>query len=66
MLIGLGKDNRSSAASPKLGNESPEYHLFAGKYHLSREECGFGDCGIQDHGESAGPVPSPELLQEPQ
>lgn len=31
-------DERASAQLLKVGNDSPEYHLFAGKYHLNREE----------------------------
>jgi superkiller protein 3 len=31
-------DERASAQLLKIGNNSAEYHLFAGKYHLNREE----------------------------
>jgi tetratricopeptide (TPR) repeat protein len=31
-------DERASAQLMKVGNDSAEYHLFAGKYHLNREE----------------------------
>jgi tetratricopeptide (TPR) repeat protein len=31
-------DDRASAQLLKIGNNSAEYHLFAGKYHLNREE----------------------------
>ncbi len=31
-------DNRASEQFLKVGNNSPEYHLFAAKYHLNREE----------------------------
>jgi tetratricopeptide (TPR) repeat protein len=31
-------DERASAQLVKVGNDSAEYHLFAGKYHLNREE----------------------------
>jgi len=31
-------DERAAAQLLKIGNDSPEYHLFAGKYHLNREE----------------------------
>jgi len=31
-------DERAAAQLLKVGNDSPEYHLFAGKYHLNREE----------------------------
>jgi tetratricopeptide (TPR) repeat protein len=31
-------DDRASAQLLKIGNDSAEYHLFAGKYHLNREE----------------------------
>lgn len=31
-------DERASGQLLKIGNDSPEYHLFAGKYHLNREE----------------------------
>jgi len=31
-------DERAAAQLLKIGNNSPEYHLFAGKYHLNREE----------------------------
>src|SRR5215471_13820202 len=31
-------DDRASAQLVKIGNNSAEYHLFAGKYHLNREE----------------------------
>jgi tetratricopeptide (TPR) repeat protein len=31
-------DNRATSELLKIGNDSAEYHLFAGKYHLNREE----------------------------
>ena len=31
-------DTRASEQFLKVGNDSPEYHLFAAKYHLNREE----------------------------
>lgn len=31
-------DNRAAEQLLKVGNDSPEYHLFAGKYHLNRQE----------------------------
>jgi tetratricopeptide (TPR) repeat protein len=31
-------DDRASAQLVKIGNNSAEYHLFTGKYHLNREE----------------------------
>jgi tetratricopeptide (TPR) repeat protein len=31
-------DDRASLELVKIGNDSAEYHLFAGKYHLNREE----------------------------
>ena len=31
-------DDRASVQLMKIGNDSAEYHLFAGKYHLNREE----------------------------
>ena len=31
-------DERASVQLLKIGNDSAEYHLFAGKYHLNREE----------------------------
>jgi len=31
-------DDRASAQLLKIGGDSPEYHLFAGKYHLNRAE----------------------------
>ena len=31
-------DNRASEQFLKVGNNSPEYHLFVAKYHLNREE----------------------------
>jgi tetratricopeptide (TPR) repeat protein len=31
-------DDRASAQFLKIGNDSPEYHLFVAKYHLNREE----------------------------
>jgi len=31
-------DERASTQLVKVGNDSAEYHLFAGKYHLNREE----------------------------
>jgi tetratricopeptide (TPR) repeat protein len=31
-------DERASAQLLKIGNDTAEYHLFAGKYHLNREE----------------------------
>jgi len=31
-------DDRASAQLLKIGNDTAEYHLFAGKYHLNREE----------------------------
>ncbi len=31
-------DDRAAGQLLKIGNDSPEYHLFAGKYHLNREE----------------------------
>ena len=31
-------DNRAAQQLLKVGNDSPEYHLFAGKYHLNRQE----------------------------
>jgi tetratricopeptide (TPR) repeat protein len=33
-------DDRATAQLLKIGNDSAEYHLFAGKYHLNREEYG--------------------------
>ena len=36
---GLEKlDTRAAEELLKVGNDSPEYHLFAGKYHLNRQE----------------------------
>lgn len=36
---GLEKlDTRATEELLKVGNDSPEYHLFAGKYHLNRQE----------------------------
>jgi len=31
-------DTRAAEELLKVGNDSPEYHLFAGKYHLNRQE----------------------------
>lgn len=31
-------DERAAEQLLKVGNDSPEYHLFAGKYHLNRQE----------------------------
>ncbi len=31
-------DDRATAQFLKIGNDSPEYHLFVAKYHLNREE----------------------------
>ena len=31
-------DNRATEQLLKVGNDSPEYHLFVGKYHLNRQE----------------------------
>ena len=39
-------DTRAAEELLKVGNDSPEYHLFAGKYHLNRQEYDDGHCAI--------------------